>query len=227
MSWNCCVPRSCRASPAWREQLRPTLVTTSPTCACTAPPPPSRSTGSSPPSSAPRATPTADYGQHIGWRLDNLQPAEAQGNWERWIKDYWARRLDNHPVRLTADEGRQMLDWVLCSADLFPTAVGLLVKSPSRFPGAFLFFRNLKDSPVLARHPAENCRARSPRPNAPRRPGRGVRRDRLGPAQAHRHRRPRTHTQAPTGLRGRCNGRMHRRSDLGQRTAELSRCSMR
>ncbi|MFF4317069.1 DUF4020 domain-containing protein [Streptomyces sp. NPDC001507] len=97
------------------------------------------------------------WAQHIGWRLNKLQPAEAQGNWERWIKDYWARRLDNRPVRLTADEGGQMLDWVLPAGDLFPEAVGLLVKSPSRFPGAFLFFRNLKDSPVLAEHPAETA----------------------------------------------------------------------
>ncbi|MFF0043618.1 DUF4020 domain-containing protein [Streptomyces mirabilis] len=95
------------------------------------------------------------WAQHIGWRLDKLQPAEAQGNWERWIKDYWNRRLDNRPVRLTADEGGQMLDWILPAGDLFPEAVDLLVKSPSRFPGAFLFFRNLKDSPVLAEHPAK------------------------------------------------------------------------
>ncbi|MBX7554374.1 DUF4020 domain-containing protein [Streptomyces sp. tea 10] len=97
------------------------------------------------------------WAQHIGWRLGKLQPAEAQGNWERWIKDYWARRLDNRPVRLTADEGGQMLDWVLPAGDLFPQAVGLLVKSPSLFPGAFLFFRNLKDSPVLAEHPVESA----------------------------------------------------------------------
>lgn len=95
------------------------------------------------------------WAQHIGWRLAKLQPAEAQGNWERWIKDYWARRLDNRPVRLTADEGGQMLDWVIPAGDPFPEAVGLLVKSPSRFPGAFLFFRNLKDSPVLTEHSAE------------------------------------------------------------------------
>ncbi|WP_143658766.1 SIR2 family protein [Streptomyces sp. IMTB 2501] len=97
------------------------------------------------------------WAQHIGWRLGKLQPAEAQGNWERWVRDYWARRLDNRPVRLTADEGGQMLDWVLPAGDLFPEAVGLLVKSPSRFPGAFLFFRNLKDSPVLAEHPTETA----------------------------------------------------------------------
>ncbi|MEU3201428.1 DUF4020 domain-containing protein [Streptomyces sp. NPDC006996] len=97
------------------------------------------------------------WAQHIGWRLNKLQLAEAQGNWERWIKDYWARRLDNRPIRLTADESGQMLDWILPAGDLFPEAVDLLAKSPSRFPGAFRFFRNLKDSPVLTEHPAETA----------------------------------------------------------------------
>lgn len=139
--------------------------------------------------SSSRDTDRRLWAHHIGWRLDKLQPAEAQGNWERWIKDYWARRLDNRPVRLTVDEGGQMLDWVLPAGDLFPEAVGLLVKSPSRFPGAFLFFRNQRLA-GLGRTPRRNRPARRPRPDAPRWPGRVVRGDRLGPARAHRHRRP-------------------------------------
>jgi hypothetical protein len=98
------------------------------------------------------------WAQHIGWQLSKLPSADAQGNWERWIKDFWFGRLNSLPRQLTEDETGQMLDWVLPSRALFPVAVDLLVKSPSRFKGAFLFFRNLKNSPVLTMHRAAAAR---------------------------------------------------------------------
>ena len=97
------------------------------------------------------------WAQHIGWRLAKLQSADAESNWERWIKDYWRGRLKALPRSLGKDETGEMLSWVLPSGALFPEAVELLVESPSLFKGAF-FFRGLKDSPVLTAHPAAASR---------------------------------------------------------------------
>lgn len=99
-----------------------------------------------------------EWPHHIAWRLGKLQAADAERNWEHWIKDYWQRRLNSLPRPLTEDETGQMLDWVLPSGSLFPEAVDLLVQSPSLFNGTFLFFRGLKGSPVLTAHPAAAAR---------------------------------------------------------------------
>ena len=56
-----------------------------------------------------------------------------QGQWGRWMRDYWARRLDSVPLRLTTEEAGALAGWVVYLGDSFDEGVGLAVGSPAGF----------------------------------------------------------------------------------------------
>ena len=99
------------------------------------------------------------WAETVAWLLNRIDDsAEAETQWGAWILTYWHERLDNLPRPLSEEEVGKMLQWVPFGGSEFPAAVELLERSPALFTNVFLFFRRLKDHPVLTTHPVAVAR---------------------------------------------------------------------
>lgn len=67
----------------------------------------------------------------VAWTLGRLDAEVRQRQWNRWMRDYWANRLDSIPLRLTFEEASALAGWVVHLEDSFEEAVGLAVASPA------------------------------------------------------------------------------------------------
>jgi hypothetical protein len=65
------------------------------------------------------------------WTLDRLDSDARQRQWNRWMREYWARRLASIPSRLTPDEGTALAGWVVHLDGAIDVAVDLAVASPA------------------------------------------------------------------------------------------------
>jgi hypothetical protein len=68
---------------------------------------------------------------HIAWALDRLDADVRQRQWDRWMRDYWTRRLDSIPLRLTFEEASALAGWVVNLEDAIDEAVDLAVAAPA------------------------------------------------------------------------------------------------
>jgi hypothetical protein len=67
----------------------------------------------------------------IAWMLDRLDADARQQQWNRWMRDYWARRLDSIPSRLTTEEASALAGWVVHLDGAIDDAVDLAVAAPA------------------------------------------------------------------------------------------------
>jgi len=49
----------------------------------------------------------------IAWELDRLDQDMRRGQWNRWMREYWKRRLDSIPLPLTFEEASALAGWVV------------------------------------------------------------------------------------------------------------------
>jgi hypothetical protein len=63
--------------------------------------------------------------------LDRLDPDARQRQWNRWMRDYWERRLESIPSRLTTDEASALASWAVHLEDAIGEAVDLAVAAPA------------------------------------------------------------------------------------------------
>jgi hypothetical protein len=68
---------------------------------------------------------------HIAWGLDRLDADVRKRQWNRWMRGYWARRLDSIPLRLTFEEASAMAGWVVSLEDAIDEAVDLAMATPA------------------------------------------------------------------------------------------------
>ena len=68
---------------------------------------------------------------HIAWALDRLDADVRQRQWNRWMREYWTRRLDSIPLRLSFEEASALAGWVVSLEEAIDEAVDLAVAAPA------------------------------------------------------------------------------------------------
>ncbi|RYE43120.1 MAG: DUF4020 domain-containing protein [Hyphomicrobiales bacterium] len=99
----------------------------------------------------------SSFALHVGQYLRQLQPAARQELWDAWLHRYWQNRLQAVPVKLDEAEIRAMIEWLPDLNESFPTAVGLVVRSPHvRIEHSGVLY-GLRESDLVTRFPAETA----------------------------------------------------------------------
>lgn len=91
------------------------------------------------------------FASHLGYFLKNMDPANRQQLWTRWLQDYWRDRLQAIPTPLDEAEIRAMREWLPALGDAFPQAVSLALRSPAVPVEHARFIRQLKESDLVTR----------------------------------------------------------------------------
>ncbi len=65
----------------------------------------------------------------VGRQLREMDPKDASAQWTRWMREYWAGRIDSLPRPLTTDEASAMALWVLGLPDDRLAAVELVERT--------------------------------------------------------------------------------------------------
>lgn len=95
------------------------------------------------------------FASHLGYFLKNMDPANRQQLWARWLQDYWRDRLQAIPKPLDHAEIRAMREWLPALGDAFPDAVSLVLRSPA-VPSEYAhFLHQLKESDLVSRFPID------------------------------------------------------------------------
>ncbi|MBB5788806.1 SIR2 family protein [Jiangella mangrovi] len=71
------------------------------------------------------------WADQVGHILEELNPDQAAAQWERWIRTYWARRVQSTPLPLARAEASTMARWLIGLASSRGEAVTLLVQTPA------------------------------------------------------------------------------------------------
>jgi hypothetical protein len=81
--------------------------------------------------------------------LDDRAPGEVTHQWNRWIRNYWDRRLHGVPRALAVDEASQMAEWPQRLGEHLPEAVSLATGARAAFlPHSRVLRRIVKDPPT-------------------------------------------------------------------------------
>jgi hypothetical protein len=93
---------------------------------------------------------------HVTWALDRVDADVVERQWNRWMRAYWAQRLDSVPLLLAFDEASAMAAWIVKLVDATDDAVGLAVGAPAGLQQHGGLLRELKDH--IERGPAAYAR---------------------------------------------------------------------
>lgn len=63
-------------------------------------------------------------------QLTSLPQEAIKEIWDKWIRNYWSRRIDGIPVPLSLEEAGAMVEWVLALHPVFSEVVALIVAGP-------------------------------------------------------------------------------------------------
>jgi len=64
-----------------------------------------------------------DLARFIGYQLESLQSDSIENVWNRWMKNYWRKRIRGIPLLLDEDEKREMILWTSLLDPVFPEVV--------------------------------------------------------------------------------------------------------
>lgn len=98
------------------------------------------------------------FASHLGYFLQNMDPATRQQLWTRWLQDYWRDRLQAIPKRLDDGEIREMREWLPALGDAFPEAVSLALRSPAVAIEHGFLLHQLKESDLVTRFPLDTAK---------------------------------------------------------------------
>ena len=85
--------------------------------------------------------------------LREMDESTQQEWWQRWLKEYWVRRLQGTPVALTQKEIAQMLRWPAHLPAVFPEAVALAARMDTFPLQNSLVIHDLAESNLPQRYP--------------------------------------------------------------------------
>ena len=78
---------------------------------------------------------------------------EARRNaWERWIGEYWEKRVEGIPVPLDGMEAGTMLEWLSLLGENFPQAAEKVMRGPVPVLAHSFFYRELRDTDLPDRY---------------------------------------------------------------------------
>jgi len=97
------------------------------------------------------------FASHVGYFLQQMQPAAKQQLWEGWLHRYWQGRLQGVLAALDEAEIRKMLEWLPKLGDLFPAAAVLAARGPViRIEHSHVLFE-LRESDVVDSYPTQTA----------------------------------------------------------------------
>ena len=97
-----------------------------------------------------------DFAYYLNRYLQNLDEAEQQELWQRWLKHYWQNRLDSVPPPvLESGEITNMLNWLPHLTAIFPEAVDLAVQMQEAQLENCRVIDRLNESDLSQRYPEE------------------------------------------------------------------------
>jgi hypothetical protein len=67
---------------------------------------------------------------YIGHYLSRGGAGFADSNWDRWIGQYWKRRLESAPLPIAMLEGNEMLEWTILFGERRDEAILLMLRTP-------------------------------------------------------------------------------------------------
>ena len=96
-----------------------------------------------------------DFAYNLNRYLQDMDEVAQQELWQRWLKQYWEKRLQGVPAVLEPGEIENMLKWIPSLIAVFPEAVDLAVQMPKDVP--LRHFRrvinDLNESHLLEHYP--------------------------------------------------------------------------
>lgn len=98
------------------------------------------------------------WATHIGQRLDALDAAAAEEQWNRWIDGYWDRRNQGIPVPLSDEEKAAMISWATGLSPVFPAVVERICELPASTSEHSSIYDGLLQSRAVSDHPSATAR---------------------------------------------------------------------
>lgn len=90
------------------------------------------------------------WAQEVGRALAQLEPGEAPGQWDRWIRAYWSGRNQSVPLPFTPAEASATAGWVVGLPGARKQAIDLVLGSDAELDQRGGFLYRLKDVDVAA-----------------------------------------------------------------------------
>ena len=90
------------------------------------------------------------WAHQVGRALAQLEPGEAPGQWDRWIRAYWSGRNQSVPLPFTPTEASATAGWVVELSGVRKQAIDLVLGSEAGLDQRGGFLYRLKDVDVAA-----------------------------------------------------------------------------
>lgn len=99
-----------------------------------------------------------NFASYLEFFLQQMDEAELQNLWGRWLNRYWKSRLDSVTLPLAEAEAKKMLGWLPHLGSLFPQGVSLATSAPlnSKIEDAF-FLYEIQESDLVTQFPTETA----------------------------------------------------------------------
>ncbi len=68
---------------------------------------------------------------HIGFALSHMPEGTAEQQWNRWMREYWQKRLASNPIQLTTPEASAMATWTIYLTGFLQEATDLATAHPA------------------------------------------------------------------------------------------------
>ena len=68
---------------------------------------------------------------HIAQMLDSLDAPTIEQQWQRWMAQYWRRRTESKPIKLTDDEASALTTWIIHLSESLAEGVALATTHPA------------------------------------------------------------------------------------------------
>lgn len=94
------------------------------------------------------------WANEVGELAERLPPEAVEHQWQRWMREYWQRRLDGTPLQLDINEATAMAPWVLSLTTSTREGVALASGHAARLDGDGDLLRKLNTG-ILDGAPAE------------------------------------------------------------------------
>jgi len=92
------------------------------------------------------------WASHVRRFLSGANDAARTTAWQKWVRDYWNRRILGLPVKLDTVELGEMVEWSLSLATVFPEVAEMISKGP-KFEVKEFILRELADTSLPNSHP--------------------------------------------------------------------------
>ena len=94
-----------------------------------------------------------DFASSVAIYLASMEEESVKALWERWLAEYWSRRITGIPLPLSQDESTQMVYWVVHLGPVLPQAVDRVCSSPAPRLQDSTLYKELVQREYTSRYP--------------------------------------------------------------------------